>query len=426
MTIVVTGLNHHTSPLALRERLMLPSDQTKNVLGMLRGQFGANSGVLILSTCNRIEIYVCAAEKQDVLHRRITTFLGAINRLAESEFAGFLYHYSNRDAVTHLFRVASSLDSMVVGENEILGQLNNAYETAQSAAALNRTMAVLFQRALKCGKKVRTETKIGAGKVSVASVAVDLAESILKDLSGKTAMIVGSGQISELALKSLVEHGVGKVMVLNRTLENARTLAGRYKGEAIILDAIPCHLHRADIVISSTGAPDLILRRVDFERAIEKRGRAPMFVIDIAVPRDIEREAAHVDNVYCYDMDDLQGLAERNLQNRQKEIGACNAIINAEVQSFIAWRLRQNMEPLVVELTRYFHGVREQEVQRTLKKLNGLQPEEKQEIENLANRIVNSLLHKPIQAIKAASGENHNEALVDIAQHIFGIRDTEQ
>ena len=426
MTIVLTGLSHHSSPLALRERLILPPEQLSNVLAMLHGQLGAESGVIILTTCNRIEVYACAKQPPEVLHRRITTFLGVINRLAESEFADFLYHHSNVDAVNHLFRVASSLDSMVVGENEIMGQLQQAYEAARTTGTLNRTLGVLLQRALKCGKKVRAETQIGSGKVSVASVAVDLAESILKDLSGRTAMIVGSGQISELALKSLVEHGVGKVMVLNRTLEHAQVLAGRYKGEAIILDALPCHLHRADIVISSTGASGLILRRSDFERAIDQRGRAPMFVIDIAVPRDIEREAAHVDNVYCYDMDDLQGMAERNLRNRQNEIGACEAIIDDEVQGYLAWRMRLNMEPLIVELMQTYNGIREQEVNRTLSRLADISPEAKQEIENCTKRIVNNLLHNPIRAIKNASVENHTEALMDLAQRLFGIGEAEQ
>ena len=353
---------------------MLPAEQLPKVVSMLHEQLGQDSGVVVLTTCNRIEVYVCAKHTPEVLQRQITYFLGAVNRLAESEFGGFLYHYANAGAVEHLFRVASSLDSMVVGENEIMGQLQQAYETARTEGVLNRPLSVLFQRALKCGKRVRAETQISSGKVSVASVAVDLAESILKDLSGKTAMIVGSGQVSELALKSLVEHGVGKVLVLNRTLENARTLASAYEGEAIILDALPCHLHRADIVISSTGASGLILRRSDFERAIEQRDRAPMFVIDIAVPRDIEREAANVDNVYCYDMDDLQGVAERNLRNRQNEIGDCENIIETEVQAYRNWRLQLNMEPLIVELTRAFHSVREQELKRTLSKLNGTSP----------------------------------------------------
>lgn len=425
MPLVVTGLSHHTSPLALRERMTLPSEQLGNVLSMLHAQLGRESGVVILPTCNRLEVYVSAHQPSEDLHRRITTFLGAVNRLAESEFAGFLYHYAETKAVEHLFQVAASLDSMVVGENEIMGQIQQAYESAMQTGVLDRTMNMLFQRALKCGKRVRAETRICAGKVSVASVAVDLAESILKDLSGKTAMIVGSGQVSELALKSLVEHGVGRVMVLNRTLERAKALANRYHGEAIILEALPCHLHRADIVISSTGAPDLILHAADFERAIEQRGRAPMFVIDIAVPRDIEREAAHVDNVYCYDIDDLQGAAERNLRKRQDEIAACSQIVSSETNSFLDWRNRLQVEPFIQSLTRKYHQVRQQELERTLSKLNGASAEVLQEIEGLSNRLVNTLLHPPIAHIKQKSSGEQRSALLDAAQHLFGLDETE-
>ncbi|HDP34266.1 MAG TPA: glutamyl-tRNA reductase, partial [Candidatus Hydrogenedentes bacterium] len=318
------------------------------------------------------------------------------------------------------------LDSMVVGENEIMGQLQQTYEAARHAGVLNRTLSVMFQRALKCGKRVRAETRIGAGKVSVASVAVDLAQSILKDLGDKTAMIIGSGQISELALKSLVEHGVGKVMVLNRTLERAQNLAAKFKGEAIVLAALPDHLHRADILISSTGASDLILRRADFERAIVQRGRAPMFVIDIAVPRDIEREAAHVENVYCYDIDDLQSAAQRNLRRRQDEIGDCEAIIQAEVENYLAWRRRLNMEPLIAALTQRFNKIREQELKRTLDKLPELSPEKRGEIEKLSRRIINNLLRDPITAIKSEALGDHSDTLMELAQRLFGVHETEQ
>lgn len=424
MTLALTGLSHHTSPLALRERMALAADQLPNVLSLLHSQLGPESGAALLATCNRIELYVCAKSSPEELHRQMTTFLGAVHRLAESEFAGFLYHKANSEAVMHLFRVAASLDSMVVGENEIMGQIQQMYDSARSVGSLNRVLSTLIQRALKCGKRVRTETQISKGKVSVASVAVDLAESILKDLSGRTAMIVGSGQVSELALKSLMERGVGNIMVINRTLERAQTLARHYQGEAIILEALPCHLHRADIVISSTGAPDLILKAEDFQRAIIQRGRAPMFVIDIAVPRDIEREAAQVDNVYCYDMDDLQGVAERNLMKRQEEISACMDIVRYEAGSFINWRHRLHTEPMIVALTKRFHAQREKELQRTLKKLSHLNEEERYELECLSRRITNGLLRKPLAAIKAAP-LNEQEKLMEQVERFFGLNESE-
>ncbi|NLN93636.1 MAG: glutamyl-tRNA reductase [Candidatus Hydrogenedens sp.] len=420
MTIAITGLSHHTSPLALRERMALPSDHIPAMVEQFQKRLGNDSGVLILATCNRLEVYVHARQQAEFLHSQIKSFLGEATSLEESEFSDFLYHYSNDSAVRHFFSVAASLDSMVVGENEIMGQIQRASETASNAGGLNRILSMLVQRALKCGKRIRTETDMGKGKVSVASVAVDLAETKLKQLAGKTAMIVGSGQVSELALKSLIERGVGRVMVLNRTLAHAEELASKYQGEAFVLQALPCHLHRADIVISSTGASDIILRASDFQRAIEKRGRAPMFVIDIAVPRDIEKEAAHIDNVYCYDMDDLQGVAERNLRKRQDEIPACLEIVEKECLSFVHWQRRLSSEPLIKSLTKSFNDIRESELSRTLAQLPDLSEEERKELEQFSKRITNHMLRMPLLAIKEFSQLPEQELLMEHIQTVFG------
>lgn len=423
MTIAITGLSHHTSPLALRERMALPVERIPAMLQDFNARFGADSGCFILATCNRLEVYVHARQNTEAIHREITAFLGKATRLEESEFSDFLYHYSNEAAVKHLFSVAASLDSMVVGENEIMGQIQRAHDLASEAKTLNRQLSMLIQRSLKCGKRVRTETAMGKGKVSVASVAVDLAEAKLKQLTGKTALIVGSGQVSELALKSLVERGVERVLVLNRTLAHAEELASRYQGEALILQALPCHLHRADIVISSTGASDIILRAVDFQRAIEKRGRAPMFVIDIAVPRDIEKEAGRIDNVYCYDMDDLQGVAERNLRKRQDEIPACLEIVDKESLSFLQWQRRLSSEPLIKSLTQSFNAIREKELARTLSELPGLSEKEREKLEQFSKRITNTMLRMPLRAIKEFSQMPEHELLVEHIQTVFGWGD---
>lgn len=426
MTIAITGLSHHTSPLALRERMALPGDRIPSMLKELKEELGPDSAALILGTCNRLELYVHARQNAEYLHGRIKRFLGEATRLEESEFSDFLYHYSNDSAVRHLFSVAASLDSMVVGENEIMGQIQRAFELASDAGTLNRILSMVIQRALKCGKRVRSETNMGKGKVSVASVAVDLAETKLKQLMGKTAMIVGSGQVSELALKSLIERGVGRVMVLNRTLAHAEELASRYRGEAFVLQALPCHLHRADIVISSTGASDIILRASDFQRAIEKRGRAPMFVIDIAVPRDIEKEAAHIDNVYCYDMDDLQGAAERNLRKRQDEIPACRDIVEKECLSFLQWQRRLSSEPLIKSLTKTFNDIRKAELSKTLSELPDLSEKERQELEYFSKRITNHMLRMPLLAIKEFSQLPEQELLMEHIQTVFGWGDSKK
>lgn len=419
MTIAVTGFSHHTSPLALRDRMSLGQDEIVDTLTRLHRHLGKDSGVAILATCNRFEIYVCAPGTPNSLHQQIVSLLETLHQMEKSEFSRFLYHYADGEAVRHIFRVAASLDSMVVGENEIMGQIQHAYDAANSMGTLNRVLSMLLQRALKCGKRVRTETRISAGKVSVASVAVDLAASILKDLTDKTAMIVGSGKISEQALKNLVERGIKRVLVLNRTVGRAQALAQSYRGEALILDALPCHLHRADIVISSTGAPEFILHASDFERAVERRGHAPMFLIDLAVPRDIEREASKVNNVYCYDLDDLQRGAACNLHKRESEIEACEVIIKQEAKSFRDWHRRLHVEPLIVEMTKHYHEVREQELRRTLKRLNGVPPEVRAEVENLSQRIVNVLLRQPIACVKSDLDGEGRDKLMQLAQRMF-------
>ena len=270
---------------------------------------------------------------------------------------------------------------------------------------------------------MRSETQLSRGKVSVASIAGDLVESILQDLHGKAAMIIGSGQVGELAMKSLVDRGIQHVMVLNRTLARAKELARRYHGEAIAFDALHCHLHRADIVIASTGAPELILKASDIEEAIEQRQRAPMIVIDIAIPRDIEREAGGIDNVYCYDMDDLQGMAERNLAKRQDEIPACMDIVQAEVDSFIHWRHTLNADPIISALTEKFHDIRQKELQNTFASVNDLTDRHKREIEQLSVRITKCLLHHPVEVVKHANPEEQ-DLMIALMERLFSLGDS--
>ncbi len=426
MTIAVIGFSHHTSPLALRERMSLRPEKLAATLREVHTILGADSGVAILATCNRFEIYACTGEAPEALFEHLQNFLETLFRIEQREFSHFLYHHADVDAVRHFFRVASSLDSMVVGENEIMGQIQNAYDVANDTGTLNRILSTLMQRALKCGKRVRTDTRISAGKVSVASVAVDLAESVLKDLTDKTAMIIGSGKISEQALKNLVERGVKRVMVLNRTVERARALAASYGGEALILSALPCHLHRADIVVSSTGASEFILCAADFEHAVERRRHAPMFVIDLAVPRDIEREASKVNNVYCYDLDDLQRGAERNLQKRRAEIESCEHIVKQETDSFLDWHRKLRADPVIAEITKLCHEIREQELGRTLKRLNGVAPEVRTEVEHLSRRLVNMLLRRPIACMKSEVAEEQQESLLELTRRMFCPVELEQ
>lgn len=421
MHFALTGLSHHSAPLALRERMAISPEHVPEALKDLKNQLGRDSGVAILSTCNRIEVYACADMEPKILCEKILSFLASLKGMDENEFTEFLYHHHDAHAIEHLFKVAASLDSMVVGENEIMCQVNRSHELAQKAKTLNRMLHALFQRALKCGKRVRTETNIATGSVSVASLLIELAGAVLKDFENKTVMIVGSGRISELALKGIVDRGVTRVMVSNRTLENARSLATQYRGEAFLLEALPCHLHRADIVISSTGAPDPILFTADFRRAIRQREGRPMFAIDAAVPRDIEREVSQIDNVYYYDLEDLQHNSSLNLQKRMDEVYACEKIVQDEVQSFQDWVGRLRMEPLILGVTNHYHKIREQELQRTLSKLNGSGEAVRHEIECLSRRIVNRLLRNQIESIKEKSFSLDEAAFAKWVQDFIGF-----
>lgn len=429
MTLALTGLSHHSSPLTLRERMAIGPDALDAALKALRARLEADApapqdtGALILSTCNRMELYLHANRPSESLHAAARAFLGEWHGLAEPEFDAFLYDHANADAVRHLFRVSASLDSLVVGETEILGQVQQAYEAAHLAGTADKITGVLFQRALKTGKEARSRTRIGEGKVSVASVAVDLAESILKDFGGKTAMVVGSGTVSEQALKSVISRGVDEVIVLNRTLENAHALAAKYRGEAASLHELQQHLHRADIIISSTGAPEEILGLEDFRAAMEKRGRAPMFVIDIAVPRDIDRKIADIDNVYYYDIDSLQQAADRNLRLRQGEVAACEAIVDEAADRFMAWRRSLFAEPTILSMAQEFHGIRERELAKTLEKLNGIAPEQRQEIEYMTKRIVNGILQRPMTRIKEEVNSDDPNPVLLLVKRIFGLEE---
>lgn len=278
MTISLTGLSHHTCPVELRERLSFPEERLPAALLKLKQELH-DGGAVILSTCNRVEVYTRDEVAPEHLHEQVRAFLCAWHDLAPEAFTEHIYEYYNREAVAHLFRVASSLDSMVVGEDQILGQVHDAYLVAQAEGATDKILNALFQRAFKVAKEVRTKTNINVGKVSVSSVAVDLAASIFGDLSEKTVLVIGSGETGELALKSLVDRGVGKVLVANRTLAHAERIATQYSGEPLALADLSDYLHRADIIISSTAAKEPILHSADFQKALRKRDQAPMFVI---------------------------------------------------------------------------------------------------------------------------------------------------
>ena len=420
MTLAVAGLNHNTSPVEVRERLAFPQKKMQQALLQLHQQLGGG-GAVILSTCNRVELYLHHERPEVSLGEQAIRFLSAFHGISPESFRNHLYVHENEKAVAHLFRVSASLDSLVVGEAQVLGQVHEAYLAAQSAQTTNKVVNALFQRAFSVAKKVRSETFIGSGHVSVSSIAVDLAASIFMELAGKTVLVVGSGETAALTLRHLVAHGARHVLVVNRNLDKARALAEPYSGEAITFDQLHDHLHRADIVISSTAAPHFVLHPRHFSEALQQRAHRPMFAIDIAVPRDIEPAVAEVDNVYLYDMDDLEQVAEENLATRREEMTRGLAIVERETAQFIAWRRGLLAEPALRSMTEELHAIRERELKRTLAALPDLTEEQRGEVERLASRIVKQILNRPLTHIKREAAHHDPNIVIHLARRFFGI-----
>ena len=422
MSLTVTGLSHHTSPIALRERMAFAPERIPAALHRLKKRF-PEGGAVVLSTCNRVEVYVRAEEPAAQIHEAIRRFLSEWHGFAEAEFVESLYEHEGRETVAHCFRVASGLDSLVVGENQILGQVHDAFLLAQNEGTTEKILSTLFQKAFKVAKEIKTKTSISEGKVSVASVAVDLAVQIFGELSGKTVMVIGSGETGELALKSLVAKGVSNVIVVNRSIDNARALAATHSGEAIALAEIAEHLSRADIVVSSTAAPTPILGPAEFQRALRLRNKAPMFVIDIAVPRDIAPGVNALDNIYLYNIDDLQTVANDNLEARRAEVEHCLRLVEQQVDQFMRWRQGLYAQPAIVSMTREFHAIRERELERLLADCGELTEEQRNAIDYATKRIVNQILQRPLVQMKEEMAQEDPHRVLHIVRRLFGLEE---
>jgi glutamyl-tRNA reductase len=422
MTITVTGLSHHTSPLEVRERVAFTPDEVGPALRAFK-QDHPQAGIVVISTCNRTEVYIRSDDDPARIHEEARNFLAQNKSIDTGLMREHIYERSDREAVAHLFRVACSLDSLVVGEQQVLGQVRDAFVAAQQEGATDKITSQLFQRAFKVAKEVRTQTNIGVGKVSVASVAVDLAVSIFMDLSNKTVLVVGSGETSELTLKTIVSEGVGHVMVANRTLESAEKLAEKFDGVALPLTELPYYMHRADIIISSTGATEPVLRVADFQHALKKRNKAPVFAIDIAVPRDIEPAVDKLDNVYLYTLDDLESAASENLEARRNEVAACMNIIEDQVDKFMAWRQSLYAQPMIVSMSRELHAIRERELEKTLHALPDLTDKQRDEVEYLTKRIVNNILQRPLTSLKEEVAKDDAGRVLNLVRRLFGLEE---
>jgi glutamyl-tRNA reductase len=415
MNIVLLGLNHKTAPIELRERLAIGPQQLEEATRSLVQSPGVLEG-MILSTCNRVELLT--SHEPNAPH--LLDFIGDYFRIGRELLAPHLYEYRQENAVRHLFRVACSLDSMVIGEPQILGQVKSSYLAARSAGAIRGHLDKVVQRAFVVAKRVRSETQIGSSAVSIASVAVELARKIFGSLENKTVLLVGAGKMSEQAARHLMDQGAGTVLVTNRTHERAEQLAQRFHGRAIRFDDLYSSADQADIVITSTGSAQPVFRREHAQHFLQQRRGRPMFFIDIAVPRDVDPAVNKLDGIFLYDIDDLQSVAGSHLKQRGKEAELAEAMILEEVTKYQRRLHALNVAPEIVELQQTAEQIRRAEIRRVASRLQSLSPEQQAAVEALTRGLVNKFLHQPVQAIKAAASEG-NAAAVDAIREAFGV-----
>ncbi len=421
MEILAVGLNHTTAPVEVRERLHIPEAELPAVLERL-GQEETVLERLLLSTCNRVEVYVVTAEPKEA-QAAIPALLAEGTQTPLALFQEKLYHHHQDDAVRHAFRVAASLDSMVLGESQILSQVKTAYQVAQAQAATGPILNTLMTRALGVAKKVRTETGIGESPVSVPSAAIGLAKTIFGELKDRRVLILGAGEMAELAARHLHSEGVEAVLVAHRNFDRAAEVAERLRGRAVRFDQIRDELRQADIVVSSTTAPHYLLHRADVEELIRLRRNRPLFLIDIAVPRDIDPEINQIDNVYLYDIDDLEGVVAAHREERQREAAQAELLIEREVASFQRWLKSLEVVPTIVTLRRRVEEIREIELEKALSRLQELDPAQQEVVRALAHAITNKILHHPTTELKRQSVNRDGLIYVNALRRLFGLQD---
>jgi glutamyl-tRNA reductase len=398
MLLLAVGLNHRTAPVIIRERIAFTPDRLPEALCDLREHGGAAEAA-ILSTCNRTELY-CGVECGE--SAAVIDWLSRYHALPTAQLKPYLYEHPDQLAVRHMLRVASGLDSMVLGEPQILGQVKTAYQTANQAGTLGSRLERLFQHTFSVAKRVRTDTAIGESPVSVAFAAVSLSRQIFADLDQQTALLIGAGETIELVARHLHEQSIGRLIIANRTLLRARNLATQFGGYAITLDEIPAHLAEADMVISSTGSQGLILDYATVKRSIRKRRHRPVFMVDIAVPRDIDPAVAKLDDVYLYTVDDLQAIIQDNIRSRQAAAAQAEEIVADQTEHFMAWLRGQSSAASIRTLRQQAEASRDEVLTRALNQLQQGKDAE-QVLHYLANTLTNKLLHTPCTSLREAA-----------------------
>jgi glutamyl-tRNA reductase len=420
MNLIIVGLSHKTAPVEIRERLAIAEKRLGEALTQLRALPAIHEG-LILSTCNRVEVCAVVQETEQGVES-VKRFLTALHdSLSREALAPHLYSLAAADAIRHLYRVASSLDSMVVGEPQILGQMKNAFEEAMAQRATGLVLNKVMSKALSVAKRVRTETKIAESAVSISYAAVQLAKKIFGRLDDKSVLLIGAGEMAELAARHLVAQGARRVAICSRHQQRAAALAREFNGEAFGLEAVQTQMMQSDIVICSTGAQHLLVQYDDMRQVIDARKYRPIFLIDLSVPRNIDPNVNEIDNVFLYDIDDLQSVVEANRRERAKEAERAEAIIAAELETTVRWLKSLDVVPTIVALRQKAEAIRRSELEKLEGRLKDLSPEQREAVERFAEGLVNKLLHHPLVALKEEADSVNGALYVDAARRLFQL-----
>ena len=420
MNIITVGLNHRTSPVELRERLAVTESRLPEAVARLKAWPGV-AEALILSTCNRVELYAVVRDTAEGFESLKEYLVKIAPSVAGEDLVPYLYYFDGHAAIQHLFRVTSSLDSMVVGEPQILGQVKEAFEVALAQKTTGVVLNKIVKKAISVGKRVRSETGIAANAVSVSYAAVELAKKIFQNLAGKTVLLIGAGEMAKLAARHLVQAGMQNVMITTRNYELAVDVAKRFNGLPIPFNDFPRELSNADIVICSTGAASYLVSAEDVQKALWERRNRPIFLIDISVPRNIDPRVGSVDNAYLYNIDDLQGHVEKNLEQRRQEAMKAEDLVKGEVTLITKWIKSLEVLPTILALRRKADDIQKGEVERILSKFGTLTPRQRDLVEDLASAISNKLLHGALVALKAEADSTNGPLFAEIAQRLFDL-----
>ncbi len=417
--IVAIGLNHKTAPVEIRERLAFSSEDTPKVLEAM-SQDTCVDEIALFSTCNRVEFLLATKDAPKAVEA-VKDFMAEFKNTPRHTFEQALYVYHGDEAVRHIFRVAASLDSMVVGEPQILGQIKESYLHACDYRTCGVVLNRLMHRSFSVAKRVRTETGIGDHAVSISYAAVELGRKIFGELEGKAVLLLGAGEMAELAVEHLANNRAQPIFVANRTFERGLELAERFRGTAIRFEEVRDYLKQVDIVISSTGAPGYILVPDDFKGLMRARRNRPLFFIDIAVPRDIDPEINRINNVYVYDIDDLKSAIQENIEERKQEALRGERIVDAAVIQFRRWFQSLDVVPTIVDLRNKMEGIRQKEMKKTFSALNSASEEDRAAIDRLTAALVKKILHDPTVFLKEGGDKNEKAVHIDITRRLFSL-----